>query len=97
MTMAKLNSNAKTRTPDVRTDPATKVVAERLDAQYARLLQAASVVHTIRNAVELKDNEGQDNDLVAMFSTLCVVEEMLTDIAGQLEPPFMLRQEVAHG
>jgi hypothetical protein len=69
--------------------------ADRLDSQYSRLLRVAGVVHTIRNAVESKDNEGQDHDLVAMFDSLCVVEEMLIDIAGQSEPPALLAREAA--
>jgi hypothetical protein len=73
------------------------LIAERLHKQYSRLLQVASVVHTIRNVVDSKDNEGQDDDMVAIFDSLCVVEEMLTDIAEQMEPPFMLAREVAHG
>jgi hypothetical protein len=88
---------AKPITSDVRTDPATKAIAERLDVQYHRIFQ---VVGTIQTVMKLLDAQCEAHDisdeLTVPFSALSLAVDTLEDIAEQLEPPALLKQEVAH-
>lgn len=74
----------------------TKLIADRLDKQYGRIFQVIGIVHTLKMAVHGKDESGEDDDLGAMWSSLDLAQDMLLDIADQIEMPSLLKPEVAH-
>ncbi len=95
--MASKNSTAKPAAPDVRTDPATKAVADRLDIQYHRVFQVQGTLETVMQLLHQHyEDMGADEKLTPIWSALSLSMDTLEDIAEQLDPPVMLKKEVAH-
>jgi DNA-directed RNA polymerase specialized sigma54-like protein len=75
----------------------SETMAEHLLTQQHRIYQAANSVQIAMKAIDSMDEEGTNRDLVALWGALSLIKEILTDIAGEIELPAVLNQEVAHG
>lgn len=97
--MVESKSTAKPLTLDVRTAPATKAIAERLEAQKRRIYQAVGTVETVMHVLTEKfDDSDRDDELTPLWSALTLALDTLNDVAEQLgAPPVVLEREVAHG
>jgi DNA-binding GntR family transcriptional regulator len=74
-----------------------KTIADRLNEQHRRIFRAVSSVETAMSAIDAMDDGGGDRNTAALWRTLSLVRETLTDIAEQIDPPVVLaREEVAH-
>jgi hypothetical protein len=70
-----------------------KALTDRLDKQYGRIFEVVNLVHTIKMAVDGKNESGEDDDFVAMWSSLHFIQDMLLDIADQLARLKLLKPE----
>jgi hypothetical protein len=74
--MVELKSIAKSVTPDVRTDPATKAIADRLEAHQRRIYQSVGTVQTVMHVLNSKfDDAGKDDELTPLWSALLLATE----------------------
>lgn len=67
-----------------------KAIADRLTEQHRRVFQTVSSVETAMTAIDAIDDERADDRMTALWGTLSLVKETLTDIAGHIEPLVML-------
>jgi hypothetical protein len=74
-----------------------KTIADRLNEQHRRIFQAVSGVETAMSAIDAMDDGSGASKMAALWGTLSLVKETLTDIAEQIDPPVVLaREEVAY-
>ena len=76
---------------DVRTDPATRAFAARLDEQYRRIWQVVGTIEVAQKVLDDLSDGAQE--LTPIFSALSLAVETLTDINNNLEPPLVLAPE----
>jgi hypothetical protein len=74
------------------------VLIARLEAQRLRLFQARAIVEVVCKGLDEDGEVGDDRQAQPFWWSLTVVNELLKDIANQLEPAAIsARNEVAHG
>jgi len=92
--LAVVDVATQTPAPDLRTDPATTAIANRLNKQYHRILQVGGTIHAVMRLLDAQF-EALDayDELTPIWSALSLAMATLEDIAEHLEPPVILAGE----
>jgi len=73
-----------------------KAIAEMLGKQHSRIYQAAGSVQIARAAIDTLDRDGQEDQIVALWCALGLIQDTLEDIASHIDPRVALNQEASH-
>jgi hypothetical protein len=70
------------------------VGGEHLEAQCARIFQATGTIQTVMQLLNAQyDERDAGEELTPIWSALSLALETLEDVAEQIEPPLMLKQD----